>query len=140
MVTKTYLKPTYLPTYATVLTVVTVVTAVKVMTVVTVETKKNFFSPNNVFHQKSDKTQKLKIWQIESTKCEEEKNKNKKWNVTKLKKSKCDTYQKLKIWQNSKCEKLKNSKCDKTEINQNVKNIKKLDMWQNSQTLNVTKL
>ena len=46
VVTKTYLKPTYLPTYATVVTVVLVVTAVTVVkgvTVVTVETKNNFF-------------------------------------------------------------------------------------------------
>ena len=42
-VTKTYLKPTYLPTYATVVTVVTVVivvTVVTVVTLVTVVTKK----------------------------------------------------------------------------------------------------
>ena len=38
MVTKTYLKPTYLPTYMTVVTVVTVVTEMTVMTVVTVVT------------------------------------------------------------------------------------------------------
>ena len=35
MATKTYLKPTYLPTYATVVTVVTVVTIVTVVKVVT---------------------------------------------------------------------------------------------------------
>ena len=46
MVTKTYLKPAYLPTYATVVTVVTAVTVVTVATVVTVVTvvKVNFFS------------------------------------------------------------------------------------------------
>ena len=65
MVTKTYQKPTYLPTYATVVTVVTVVTlvtVVKVVTVVTVVTKlpfqHNFFLPKK---SKCDKTQKLKI-------------------------------------------------------------------------------
>ena len=43
MVTKTYLKPTYLPTYATVVTVVTVVTLVRVVTVVTKKkSSKNF--------------------------------------------------------------------------------------------------
>ena len=45
MVTKTYLKPTYLPIYTTEVTVVTVVTVVKIVTVVTVGTevtKKNF--------------------------------------------------------------------------------------------------
>ena len=36
MITKTYLKSTYLPAYATVMTVGTVVTVVKVVTVVTV--------------------------------------------------------------------------------------------------------
>ena len=53
MVTKTYLKPTYLPTYATVVTVgtvVTVVTEVKVVKVVTAVTlvtvvTKQLFSP-----------------------------------------------------------------------------------------------
>ena len=46
IVTKTYQKLTFLPTYATVLTVRTVVT------VVTVVTKKLFFLPNILFHQK----------------------------------------------------------------------------------------
>ena len=85
MVTKTYLKPTYLPTYATVVTVVTVVIEVTVVTVVTIVTKKNlfflsttkkfllknfFFMPKTFFHTKKfpkkskhDKTQKLKILQ-----------------------------------------------------------------------------
>ena len=52
VVTKTYLKPTYLPTYATVVTVVLVVTAVTVVkgvTVVTVETKNNFFQQATFF-------------------------------------------------------------------------------------------
>ena len=40
MVTKTYLKPTYLRTYVTVVTIVTVLT---VVTVVTAVTKKTFF-------------------------------------------------------------------------------------------------
>ena len=54
MVTKTYLKSTYLPTYVTVMTVVTVVTLVIVVRVVkevSVVTKK-LFSPNNFFHNK----------------------------------------------------------------------------------------
>ena len=38
IVTKTYLKPTYLPTYATVVTIVTVVTVVTVVKVVTLVT------------------------------------------------------------------------------------------------------
>ena len=50
MVTETYLKPTYQPTYVTVVTVVTFVTEVTVVKVVTVVTKK-LFSPNNFFHQ-----------------------------------------------------------------------------------------
>ena len=37
MVTKTYLKPTYLPIYVTVVKVMTVVTVVTVVTLVTVE-------------------------------------------------------------------------------------------------------
>ena len=52
VVTKTYLKPTYLPTYATVVTVVLVVTAVTVVkgvTVVTVETKNSFFQQATFF-------------------------------------------------------------------------------------------
>ena len=55
MVTKTYLKPTYLPTYATVVTVVTVVIEVTVVTVVTIVTKKNFFflSTKKKFYQKT---------------------------------------------------------------------------------------
>ena len=59
MVTKTYLKPIYLPTYATVMTVMTVetvVTVVKVVTVVTVVTlvtvgTRKLFPPKNCFHQ-----------------------------------------------------------------------------------------
>ena len=43
MVTKTYIKPTYLPTYVTVVTIVTVVTVVTVVKVVTVVTKVTFF-------------------------------------------------------------------------------------------------
>ena len=43
IVTKTYLKPTYLPTYATVVTVVPVVTVMTVVKVVTVVTK-NYFT------------------------------------------------------------------------------------------------
>ena len=75
MVTKTYQKPTYLPTYATVVTVVTVVTlvtVVKVVTVVTVVTKlpfqHNFFFTKKVKMQQNSKTQ----------------------NLTKLKNSSCD--------------------------------------------------
>ena len=56
MVTKTYLKPTYVPTYVTlvaVVTVVTIVTVVTVVKVVRVVTKqistKNFFSPKTLF-------------------------------------------------------------------------------------------
>ena len=51
MVTKTYLKPTYIPTYATVVPVVTVVTVVKVVTVATVVTKKKLLK--NLFHQRT---------------------------------------------------------------------------------------
>ena len=54
MVTKTYIKPTYLSTYVTVVTVVTVVKVVKVV-----------ISPKK---SKCDKTQKLKILQNSKTK------------------------------------------------------------------------
>ena len=52
VVTETYLKSTYLSTYATVVTVVLVVTAVTVVnqvTVVTVQTKNNFFQQATFF-------------------------------------------------------------------------------------------
>ena len=66
MATKTYLKPTYLPTFTTLVTVVTVVTVLKVVTVVTEVTKRNHqitFFPQFFFTNKSlcDKTQKLKM-------------------------------------------------------------------------------
>ena len=82
MVTKTYLKPTYVPTYATVVivltdvtvvTVVTVVTSVRVLTVLTQKLiSQKTFSPKKytrTFFQikcslkktKCDKTQQLKI-------------------------------------------------------------------------------
>ena len=51
MVTKTYLKPSYLPTYVTVVTVVTVVTIMTVVTLVTVVTvviKKKLFEEKNL--------------------------------------------------------------------------------------------
>ena len=58
MATKTYLNPTYIPTYVTVVTLLTVLTVVKkvtvvtvvrkvtVLTVVTVVTNQNFFQQN----------------------------------------------------------------------------------------------
>ena len=52
MVTKTYLKPTYLPTYAIVVKVVTVVTAVTVVTVVTEVTVVTVVTKTK-FHQKT---------------------------------------------------------------------------------------
>ena len=52
MVTKSYLKPIYLPTYATVVTVVTVVTLVKVVTVVTVMTAVTKKNSQKKFHKK----------------------------------------------------------------------------------------
>ena len=51
IVTKTYLKPNYLPTYATLVTVVTFVTVVTVVTVNVNVTKLN--------NSKCDKTQQL---------------------------------------------------------------------------------
>ena len=93
MVTETYLKPMYLPTYETEVTVLRV-TGVKIVTLVT----KKLFSPNTFFHLKNffqqppfftnknnfhlnsmyDKTQKLQMGQ--NTK-------------------------KLQMWQNSECDK-----------------------------------
>ena len=104
MVIKTYLKPTYLPTYATVVTVVTVVTAVTVVivvTVFTVETKKNCFHQTTFFTKKlfikpdnSFTKKKITIFFLQKKKF------TKQSNVTKVKNSKID---------NSKM-----SKCDTT--------------------------
>ena len=88
MVTKTYLKLTYFPTYVIVVSVVTVVIVVKVVTVVTLVTlvTKKLFSPKtllikNFVCQKSSKN-KLSFTHNN--------------NFTK-KKIKCDTNQKLKM-------------------------------------------
>ena len=59
MVTKTYLKPTYLPTYATVVTVVTVVTEVAVVTHSFFSFKK-LFSATHFFHREKIPPKKLK--------------------------------------------------------------------------------
>ena len=63
-----------------------------------------------------DKTQKLKWWQNSKTQI-----------VTKLKNS---NVTKLKLWQNSSCE--KNSSCDKTTFCDKTQIVTKLELWQNS--------
>ena len=86
MVTKSYLKPTYLPTYVTVVTVVLVVivvTVVKVVTVVSVVTK-TLFSTTKKSNKKTYLIKKNHYFFIQ---------------LFSLKKSKCDKTQKLKILQ-----------------------------------------
>ena len=106
MVMKTYLKPTYLHTCATVVifvTVVTVVTLVKVVTVVTVVTKQ-LFSPKKFFQQPTFSPKKVTKNFFYNKKCPP-------------KKSKCEE-KKLKILQQSKTlnvTKHKNYKYDKTQ-------------------------
>ena len=73
MVTKTTIKPTYLPTFATLVKVVPVVTVLKVVTVVTEVTKRNYqitFFQNFFFTNKllCDKTQKRKCDKIQKLK------------------------------------------------------------------------
>ena len=77
--------------------------------------------------------EKDKVWQ--NSKC------NKTQNGTKLKNSKGDKTQKLKMFQKSKTQnltKLKNSNCDKTKKNYCDK-THKLKLWQNSKTQNYDK-
>ena len=165
IVTKTYVKCTYLPTFAKVVTVVifdTVVTLVTVVTVFTVLTKR-LFSPKtlpakNFFHQK-----KLKMWQNTKTEMWDKIymwHNMKNLNVTKYKNLKFDknknvTAQKLNIWQKSKTQnvtKVKNSKCDGTKKSKGDQNwnlkiwqtskydkTQKLKKWINSKTRSVSK-
>ena len=114
MVTKTYLKTTYLPTYVsvvTVLTVVTVVTIVKVVKVVTVKTEvtvvtqkfTQYLFPQKVLFIRNFSYQK-KLKMLQHLKPQ---------NLTKLKNSKCDI---TKI--NKKCDKMQivKKKKSKTQI------------------------
>ena len=124
MVTKTYLKLTFLPTYATVVTVVTVWTVATVVTVVDISYSSDRIdsSDQQTFFVK----QKITIFFPQKKSYLPPK---KSQNVTILKilqNSKCDKRQILKMWQNSECDKTqsvtkhtknvtmhKNSKCDK---------------------------
>ena len=80
MVTKTFLKPTYLPTYASLVTVVTVVTVVIVVKVVTVVTEvtrkligtKQFCAPKNFFDNKLVHRQRITTTKKSHKKIQEE--------------------------------------------------------------------
>ena len=94
IVTKTYLKPTYLPTYATVMTVVTFVTVVTVVTVVTKKVlNQHFFSLKSFFSRKFFFFHQ-QLFSPNKSNCEKNQNMTqlKTQNVTKLK-----MQQKLKI-------------------------------------------
>ena len=98
ILTKTYLKPTYLPTYATVVAVVTVVTVVSVVTVMTEVKRKKITHQKPFFHQKNiPPTKKFTKKKFQQQKMFAPKSQN----VTKLR--------------NSKFKKLRNSKLDKTQ-------------------------
>ena len=121
MVTKTYLQPTYLPTYVTTVTVGTAVDSSdsnessdssdqKTFFSLTKhlfshKQKKNFFKKNyfhkkkkftkkTLFHNNNKFHNKYKMWQNSKTQ-----------NLTKVKSSKCDKKQKQQMWQNSVCDK-----------------------------------
>ena len=161
MVTKTFLKPTYLPTYVTEVTVVTVLTVVTVVKQL-VFTKNFFFSTiNNFFTTKNwkkifvcthkmstkklkwDKNHKLKILQNLKTQNKKKKRKKKKtFRVTKLRMWQNSRTQKHKMWQNTIT---KNKKISKTwNVKKRTQNsecdipqqlicdkTKKLKMWRN---------
>ena len=139
VVTKTYLKPTYLCNSSD---------SCDSSDQETFYHHKTFFI-EKLKNSKYDNTQKIKKWfkkikcykiknsKFENSKCDESKTQN----VTELKYQKCDNTQTLKKWRkiNKKVTKLHHSKCDKTQKIKMWENSK-LEMWHKSKTQNVTKL